>query len=55
MIVVGAFVAGARDLSFDAQGYTVVLVSNLTTAMYLTTISRLGMSLILLRLKSNVS
>ncbi|CAM6109447.1 unnamed protein product [Calypogeia fissa] len=41
-IVLGAFIAGARDLSFDAHGYSLVLVSNLTTAMYLTTISRLG-------------
>lgn len=42
LIVFGAFVAGARDLSFDGYGYFVVLVSNFTTALYLTTISRLG-------------
>lgn len=42
LIVFGAFVAGARDLSFDMYGYAVVLVANLTTAIYLATISRLG-------------
>ncbi|KAL3681801.1 hypothetical protein R1sor_024757 [Riccia sorocarpa] len=42
LIVLGAFIAGARDLSFDAQGYMIVLLSNLTTAIYLSTISRLG-------------
>lgn len=44
LIVVGAFIAGARDLSFDGHGYLLVLGSNLTTAVYLTTISRLGKS-----------
>ncbi|ONK72917.1 uncharacterized protein A4U43_C04F24900 [Asparagus officinalis] len=42
LIVFGAFIAGARDLSFDTYGYAVVLVANLTTAIYLATISRLG-------------
>ncbi|KAL2620066.1 hypothetical protein R1flu_000271 [Riccia fluitans] len=42
VIVLGAFIAGARDLSFDAQGYMTVLLSNLTTAIYLSTISRIG-------------
>ncbi|BBN15382.1 solute carrier family 35, member D1/2/3 [Marchantia polymorpha subsp. ruderalis] len=42
LIVLGAFIAGARDLSFDTQGYLIVLLSNLTTAIYLSTISRLG-------------
>lgn len=42
VIVIGAFIAGARDLSFDAYGYGVVLMANLTTAVYLATIARIG-------------
>jgi len=42
LIVLGAFVAGARDLSFDAYGYAVVFLANITTAIYLATIARLG-------------
>uniref|UniRef100_A0A7C8YFR9 Sugar phosphate transporter domain-containing protein n=1 Tax=Opuntia streptacantha TaxID=393608 RepID=A0A7C8YFR9_OPUST len=44
LIVLGAFVAGARDLSFDAYGYAVVFLANITTAIYLATIARLGKS-----------
>ncbi|CAM8964374.1 unnamed protein product [Rhodiola kirilowii] len=44
VIVIGAFIAGARDLSFDAYGYGVVLMANLTTAIYLATIARVGKS-----------
>ncbi|KAH0649886.1 hypothetical protein KY284_029798 [Solanum tuberosum] len=44
IIILGAFVAGARDLSFDYYSYTVVLVSNITTAVYLACISSLGES-----------
>ncbi|KVH87746.1 protein of unknown function DUF250 [Cynara cardunculus var. scolymus] len=44
LIVFGAFVAGSRDLSFDAYGYAVVFLSNITTAIYLATISRVGKS-----------
>lgn len=44
LIVLGAFVAGARDLSFDFFGYTVVFLSNITTAIYLATIARIGKS-----------
>ncbi|KAF5748176.1 UDP-sugar transporter [Tripterygium wilfordii] len=44
LIVVGAFIAGARDLSFDFYGYAVVLIANLTTAVYLATIARIGKS-----------
>ncbi|KAM7459505.1 hypothetical protein LguiA_036499 [Lonicera macranthoides] len=44
LIVIGAFIAGARDLSFDSYGYAVVFLSNITTAIYLATISRLGKS-----------
>ena len=39
LIVFGAFVAGARDLSFDARGYAIVFVANITTAVYLATIN----------------
>ncbi|XP_039139881.1 UDP-N-acetylglucosamine transporter UGNT1-like isoform X2 [Dioscorea cayenensis subsp. rotundata] len=44
LIVFGAFVAGARDLSFDAYGYAIVFVANITTAIYLATIARVGKS-----------
>ncbi|KAL2318074.1 hypothetical protein Fmac_031950 [Flemingia macrophylla] len=42
LIVFGAFVAGARDFSFDARGYAVVFMSNIATAIYLATIARIG-------------
>ncbi|CAO2816938.1 unnamed protein product [Amaranthus hypochondriacus] len=44
LIVFGAFVAGARDLSFDAYSYGVVFLANITTAIYLATIARIGKS-----------
>ncbi|KMS95054.1 hypothetical protein BVRB_012950 [Beta vulgaris subsp. vulgaris] len=44
LIVLGAFIAGARDLSFDAYGYGVVFLANITTAIYLATIARIGKS-----------
>ncbi|KAL9242454.1 hypothetical protein vseg_016447 [Gypsophila vaccaria] len=44
VIILGAFVAGARDLSFDFYSYAVVLVSNICTAVYLASIARLGKS-----------
>lgn len=44
LILLGAFVAGARDLSFDFNGYAIVIISNITTAIYLTTIARIGKS-----------
>ncbi|KAA8525477.1 hypothetical protein F0562_007332 [Nyssa sinensis] len=44
LIVLGAFVAGSRDLSFDSYGYAVVFISNITTAIYLATIARIGKS-----------
>ncbi|KAG7024456.1 Nucleotide-sugar uncharacterized transporter 3 [Cucurbita argyrosperma subsp. argyrosperma] len=44
LIVLGAFIAGARDLSFDVYGYSIVFLSNITTAIYLATISRIGKS-----------
>ncbi|KAF7817256.1 UDP-N-acetylglucosamine transporter UGNT1-like [Senna tora] len=42
LIVFGAFIAGARDFSFDAYSYAVVFMSNITTAIYLATIARVG-------------
>lgn len=48
LIVFGAFVAGARDLSFDAYGYAIVFVANITTAIYLATIARVGRTVIFL-------
>ncbi|KAK8465479.1 hypothetical protein PHAVU_009G092500 [Phaseolus vulgaris] len=42
LIVFGAFIAGARDFSFDAYGYAIVFLSNITTAIYLATIARVG-------------
>lgn len=42
LIVLGAFIAGARDLSFDSYGYAVVFLANVTTAIYLATIARIG-------------
>lgn len=44
LIVLGAFIAGARDLSFDYYGYVIVFLSNITTAIYLATIARIGKS-----------
>ncbi|TKY74739.1 UDP-N-acetylglucosamine/UDP-glucose/GDP-mannose transporter [Spatholobus suberectus] len=42
LIVFGAFIAGARDFSFDGYGYSIVFLSNITTAIYLATIARVG-------------
>lgn len=42
IILLGAFVAGAHDMSFDSYGYLVVVLANISTAVYLTTISRIG-------------
>ncbi|KAH9805251.1 UDP-N-acetylglucosamine transporter UGNT1 [Citrus sinensis] len=44
IILLGAFLAGARDLSFDAYGYAVVFIANICTAAYLAFISRIGRS-----------
>ncbi|GJP54612.1 hypothetical protein CLOM_g13682 [Closterium sp. NIES-68] len=44
VIVVGALVAAVRDLSFEAYGYSLVFLSNVTTALYLAFIARLGKS-----------
>lgn len=42
IIILGAFVAGARDLSFDYYGYAIVFVANICTAIYLASIARIG-------------
>lgn len=42
LTVIGAFIAGARDLSYDSYGYAIVFVANITTAVYLATVARLG-------------
>lgn len=42
IIVFGVFIAAARDFSFELGAYSLVFLSNLTTAVYLATISRLG-------------
>ncbi|XP_058779585.1 UDP-N-acetylglucosamine transporter UGNT1-like isoform X2 [Vicia villosa] len=42
IIIVGALVAGARDLSFDAYAYSVVFIENMCKAVYLASISRVG-------------
>lgn len=47
IIILGAFIAGARDLSFDSYGYAIVFVANICTAVYLASISRIGTILFL--------
>ena len=47
IIVLGAFIAGARDLSFDAYSYAVVFVANICTAVYLASIARIGIVFVL--------
>lgn len=42
LILLGAFVAGAHDMAFDPHGYLVVVLANISTAVYLTTIARIG-------------
>lgn len=42
MIILGAVVAGSRDLSFDTYSYAVVFVANICTALYLAFIARIG-------------
>ncbi|KAM7508220.1 hypothetical protein LguiA_018673 [Lonicera macranthoides] len=44
IIILSAFVAGARDLSFDSYAYAVVFASNICTAIYLASIARVGKS-----------
>lgn len=42
LIVFGAIVAGARDLSFDSYSYGVVSICNLSSAIYVTTVAHYG-------------
>lgn len=42
IILLGAFVAGSHDMAFDSYGYLVVVLANISTAAYLTTIARIG-------------
>lgn len=42
IIVAGAFVAGARDLAFDAYAYLIVFTENMCKAVYLASVSRVG-------------
>ncbi|OMO57736.1 hypothetical protein COLO4_35141 [Corchorus olitorius] len=42
IIILGAFVAGSRDLSFDAYSYSIVFMANICTAIYLASIARIG-------------
>nr|XP_043619045.1 UDP-N-acetylglucosamine transporter UGNT1-like [Erigeron canadensis] len=44
IVIFGAFIAGARDLSFDSYAYTIVFSANICTAIYLASISRIGKS-----------
>ncbi|KAL4297573.1 hypothetical protein GQ457_12G023920 [Hibiscus cannabinus] len=44
IIIFGAFVAGARDLSFDAYSYSIVFIANICTALYLASIAHIGKS-----------
>ncbi|KAK9149608.1 hypothetical protein Scep_008365 [Stephania cephalantha] len=45
LIVFGAIVAGAQDLSFDYYSYGVVFICNLSSAIYVTTVAHYGKSL----------
>ncbi|XP_076937850.1 UDP-N-acetylglucosamine transporter UGNT1-like [Bidens hawaiensis] len=44
IIIFGAYIAGARDLSFDAYAYAIVFSANICTAIYLASIARIGKS-----------
>ncbi|KAK7281618.1 hypothetical protein RIF29_09763 [Crotalaria pallida] len=44
IIIVGAFVAGARDLAFDAYGYSIIFLENMCKAIYLACVARVGKS-----------
>ncbi|CAN1217026.1 UDP-N-acetylglucosamine transporter UGNT1 [Linum perenne] len=44
IIILGALIAGARDLSFDPYSYGVVFAANICTAIYLASIARIGKS-----------
>ena len=44
LMVAGALIAGSADLDFDLYGYSLVFASNVTTAVYLSTIARVKQS-----------
>eukprot|EP01102_Stenamoeba_stenopodia_P013646 TRINITY_DN4459_c0_g1_i1.p1 TRINITY_DN4459_c0_g1~~TRINITY_DN4459_c0_g1_i1.p1 ORF type:complete len:327 (+),score=41.22 TRINITY_DN4459_c0_g1_i1:258-1238(+) len=44
IMVLGALIAGARDLSFDLKAYVAVLIYDIATAIYLVLIARIGKS-----------
>ncbi|XP_010496777.2 PREDICTED: putative UDP-sugar transporter DDB_G0278631 [Camelina sativa] len=44
IIILGAIIAGIRDLSFDGYGYGLVFTANICTATYLALIARIGKS-----------
>ncbi|XP_061360448.1 UDP-N-acetylglucosamine transporter UGNT1-like [Gastrolobium bilobum] len=44
IVIIGAFVAGSRDLAFDAYSYSVIFVENMFKAVYLASVSRVGRS-----------
>ncbi|KAE9604472.1 hypothetical protein Lalb_Chr11g0072231 [Lupinus albus] len=44
IIIVGAFVAGARDMAFDSYGYSVIFAENMCKAIYLAYVARVGKS-----------
>lgn len=44
IIIMGAFIAGAQDLSFDSNGYAFVFLANICTAVYLASVARVGKS-----------
>ncbi|KVI11680.1 protein of unknown function DUF250 [Cynara cardunculus var. scolymus] len=43
IIILGAFIAGARDLSFDSYAYIVIFSANICSAVYLASIARIGL------------
>lgn len=45
IIIMGAFIAGAQDLSFDSNGYAFVFLANICTAVYLASVARVGIFL----------
>ncbi|CAM8923080.1 unnamed protein product [Rhodiola kirilowii] len=44
IIILGAYVAGVRDLTFDLYSYGIVFLANICTAVYLALIARIGKS-----------
>ncbi|CAM8923048.1 unnamed protein product [Rhodiola kirilowii] len=42
IIILGAYVAGVRDLTFDLYSYGIVFLANICTAVYLALIARIG-------------